>query len=70
MCPVSHNEDIPVPKAPEPYVIESDDWNDNETSDLEQLSSYDYDYCPKSVTEPHLITQSDIKNVARYLELL
>lgn len=62
--PVHHNEDIPVPEALESNEIESDDEEeDNESSGPEPSTSYDHDYCPISVCEQHLITQSDLKDL-------
>lgn len=55
MRSVPHHEIIPVSGAPESYLIELDDGNENEMSEIEESSSYDHDYMPTSVPEPLLL---------------
>lgn len=62
--PAPHNEDITVPEAPKSYDLKSD-----ETSESEPSTSYKQDYCPTFVSEAQLITQSDIKDFVRNVEL-
>lgn len=56
--PVPHNEDIPVPEAPELYGIESgDDIEDNESWKAGPLALYDEYNFAATVSEKYLIIQ-------------
>ena len=72
LCPVPHREDLPIPEPPEYYTLDSDDDHDDDldSADPEPSTSADPDFkLPHSSTEPHLISQSELNDLARDLEL-
>jgi len=68
--PVPHGEGLPVPDAPESFSLESDEEEEeNETSSPEPSMSHDPYFLPSSSSEPHLITQGELNDLVRDLEL-
>jgi hypothetical protein len=65
--PVLHSQDLEVPKPPEKWTID-DDNNDDEPVPMEQDIS-DPDFQPSTSDEPHLISQGDLNNLVRDLNL-
>ena len=66
--PVPHGEGLPVPDAPESFSLESDEEED-ETSGPEPSMSHDPDFVPSCSPEQHLITQGELNDLVRDLEL-
>ncbi|XP_050813874.1 uncharacterized protein LOC127053346 [Gopherus flavomarginatus] len=68
--PVPHGEGLPVPDAPESFSLESDEEEEeDETSGPEPSMSQDPHFLPSSSSEPHLITQGELNDLVRDLEL-
>jgi hypothetical protein len=65
--PVAHSETLPVPKSPEFWTIDADEIVEDEPM---ELSDKDDEYQPStSSTEPHLITQPELNDLVRDLNL-
>jgi hypothetical protein len=64
---VLHSQDLPVPKLPEKWTIDDDD-NDYEPVPMEQDIS-DPDFQPSTSNEPHLISQGELNDLVRNLNL-
>ncbi|XP_050783868.1 zinc finger protein 701-like [Gopherus flavomarginatus] len=68
--PVPHREGPPVPDAPESFSLESEEEEEeDETSGPEPSVSQDPHFLPSSSSEPHLITQGELNDLVRDLEL-
>lgn len=52
-------------KQQESYKIGSNDGEDNETSEPELSTSFDQHYYPTSVSEAHLMTEKELKDLER-----
>jgi hypothetical protein len=63
---VLHSQDLPVSKPPEKWAI--DDNNDDEPVPMEQDIT-DPDFQPSTSNEPHLISQSELNDLVRDLNL-
>lgn len=71
--PVPHGDDLPVPNPPGDYSLESDEDEDS-TKEISHLclkasTSEDSDYAPDSLSEPHRLTQGDLSDLIRDLDL-
>ena len=70
--PVPDGEELPIPVPPESYTLDSDDDHDDDQDsvDPDPSTSADPDfellYCSP---EPHLISQSELNDLVRDLEL-
>lgn len=71
--PVPHGDDLPVPNPPEEYSLDSD-----EDEDSTEATSYPYpaastsqdpDFAPESLGEPHRLTQGELSDLIRDLDL-
>ena len=70
ILPVPHGEGLPVPDAPEPFSLESDEEDEeDETSGPEPSMSHDPDCVPSSSPEPHIITQCELNDLVGDLVL-
>ena len=70
--PVPHEEELPIPVPPESYTLDSDDDHDDnqDSAGPEPSTSADPDFEPShSSLEPHLISQSELNDLVRDLEL-
>ena len=70
--PVPHGEELPIPVPPESYTLDSDDDHDDDQDSAgpEPSTSADPDFEPShSSLEPHLISQSELNDLVRDLEL-
>jgi len=71
--PVPHGEGPPVPEPPESFSLESDEeQHENQSTETEtELAMYlqDPDFLPSSHSEPHLITQGELNDLVRDLQL-
>jgi hypothetical protein len=65
--PVLHSQDLPVPKPPEKWTID-DDNNEDEPVHMEQDINYP-DFQPSTSNEPHIISQGELNDSARDLNL-
>jgi hypothetical protein len=68
MRPVSHSEDLPVPQHPE-NVTFSDDDSDNEAIQEVENPFHDPNFEASTSSEPHLLNQGDLNDLARDLNL-
>ncbi|XP_029451745.1 zinc finger protein 544-like isoform X3 [Rhinatrema bivittatum] len=66
--PIPHGKGLPIPDVPELFSLASAKEED-ETCGPEQSMSHDPDFLPSSSSEPHLITQSELNDLVRDLEL-
>lgn len=66
--PVPHGEELPIPKAPKSFVIESSE-EEPEACSPPPSTSHDPDFLPATPTEPHLITQMELSDLIRDLDL-
>ena len=69
---VLHGEGLPIPVPPESYTLDSDDDHDDDQDSAghEPLTSTDTDFeLPHFSPEPHLISQSELNDLVRDLEL-
>ena len=66
-CPVPHGEGLPVPDAPQSFSLESEE--DDESSSSEISQSCDSDFLPFTSSKPHLITQGELNDLVRDLQL-
>jgi hypothetical protein len=64
---VLHSQDLPVPKPPKKWIIDNDN-NDDEPVPMEQDIS-DPDFQPSTSNEPHLISQDELNDLVRDLNL-
>jgi hypothetical protein len=64
---VLHSQDLPVPKPPEKWTI-ADDINDYDPVPMEQDTS-DPDFQPSTSNKPHLISQGELSDLVRDLNL-
>jgi hypothetical protein len=69
--PVPHNEALPIPKPPANVILDEDSATDE--ADLEQVGE-NFDCDPTfeascSSSEPHLLTQGDLNDLVRHLNL-
>jgi hypothetical protein len=64
---VLHSQDLPVPKPPEKWTID-DDNDDDEPVPMEQDVG-DPDFQPSTSNEPHLISQGELNDLVRDLNL-
>ena len=70
--PVPHGEELPIPVPPESYTLDSDDDHDDDQDsvDPDPSTSADPDFeLLYSSPEPHLISQSELNDLVRDLEL-
>ena len=69
--PIPHTEDLPIPVPPESYSLDlDDDHDDNDPTGPEPSTSTDPDFeLPHSSPECHLISQSELDDLVRDLEL-
>jgi len=71
--PVPHDEGLPVPELPESFLLESDEeQHENESTETEtELAMFlqDPDFIPSSSSEPRLITQGELNDLVRDLQL-
>lgn len=67
--PVPHGEGLPIPKAPESFVVESSEEEPQEACSDEPTALHDPDYLPSTSAEPHLITQMELNDLIRDLDL-
>ncbi len=63
--PVPHGEELPVPDAPESFLLESDEEDDEDEEENEDYRtgpsmSNDPDFDQESFSEPHLMTQGEL----------
>jgi hypothetical protein len=65
--PVLHSQDLPFPKPPEKWTID-DDSSDDEPIPMEQDIT-DPDFQPSTSNEPHLISQGELNDLVRDLNL-
>jgi hypothetical protein len=72
MRPVLHGEGLPVPEPPEIVTQESEKEEDDEICDISEPStSKDYEFAHNLMSaEPHRITQNELNDLVRDLELL
>jgi galactose-1-phosphate uridylyltransferase len=72
MRPVPHGEGRPIPEPPEIITMESEKEEDDEICDISEPStSKDYEFAHNVMSaEPHSITQNDLNDLVRDLELL
>jgi hypothetical protein len=68
MRPVSHSEDLPVPQNPE-NVTFSDDDSDNEVIQEVENPFHDPNFEASTSSEPQLLTQGDLNDLVRDLNL-
>ena len=70
ICPVPHGKTLPIPEAPQEFKIDSDyeESTSSMSSDGLSLSQESY-FAPSISLEPHLITQSELHDLIRDLEL-
>ncbi len=66
--PVPLEEGLPVPDAPESFSLESDEEENQDCSPGPSMSN-DPDFDQESSCEPHLITQGELHDLVRDLEL-
>ena len=64
--PVPHGEGLPVPDAPQSFSLGSED---DESSSSEISPSCDSDFLPSTSSKPHLITQGELNDLVRDLQL-
>jgi hypothetical protein len=71
MRPVSHGEGLPVPEPPEIVTLESEREEDDEICDISEPSaSNDHEFAQNVMSaEPHRITQNELNDLVRNLEL-
>ncbi len=72
--PVPHGQGIPVPDAPESFSLESnkednEDEKENEDCSSGPSMSNDPDFDQEFSSEPHLITQGELHDLVKNLEL-
>ena len=70
--PIAHGEELPIPVPPESYTLDSDDDHDDDQDsvDPDPSTSADPDFeLLYSSPEPHLISQSELNDLVRDLEL-
>ncbi|XP_065444006.1 uncharacterized protein LOC101953070 isoform X3 [Chrysemys picta bellii] len=68
--PVPHGEGLLVPDAPESFSLDSDEEEEeDETSGPESSMSQDPHFLPSSSSEPHFLTQGEVNDLVRDLEL-
>jgi hypothetical protein len=69
---VPHGEGRPVPEPPEIVTLESEKEEDDEICDISEPSiSKDHEFVQNVMSaEPHRITQNELKDLVRDLELL
>lgn len=69
ILPVLHGDDLPIPEPPDSFEIEDDD-EDEECSNTNVSSSSDPDFISdEACTEPHRITQNELNDLVRDLDL-
>lgn len=69
MRPVSHNEELPIPKPPENFIYD-DAAVQMEVGEAETAStSSDINYAPDINDQPHLINQEELNDLVRDLNL-
>lgn len=66
--PVPHGDDLPVPKVPESFSAASTD-EEEDIGGPEPSTSSDPDFEQTTSTKPHLITQSELNDLVRDLNL-
>jgi len=69
--PVSHGDGLPVPEPPENFAMYSDDDDSISSNGEEQQpsASRDADYLPSRDSSNHKITEGELKDLIRDLEL-
>jgi len=69
--PVSHGDGLPVPEPPDNFVMCSDDEDSISSNSEEQQpsASSDADYLPSTYSSNHKITEGEITDLIRNLEL-
>ena len=69
--PIPHTEDLAIPVPPESYSLDlDDDHDDNDPTGPEPSTSTDPDFeLPHSSTKCHRISQSELNDLVRDLEL-
>ena len=71
--PVPHGEGLPVPEPPDSFSLESDEeQQEDESTETETelaISLQDPDFLPSSSSEPHFITQAELNDLVRDLQL-
>ena len=66
--PVPHGNGLPVPKVPESFSADSTQ-EEEEVCGPEPSTSHDPDFVQFTSTKPHLITQSELNDLVRDLNL-
>ena len=70
--PIAHGEELPIPVPPESYTLDSNDDHDDDQDSAgpEPSTSADPDFeLPHSSSEPNLMSQSELNDLVRDLEL-
>jgi hypothetical protein len=72
MLPVPHGEGLSVPEPPDVVTLESEKEEDDEICDISEAStSKDHEFAHNVMSaEPNWITQSELNDLVRDLELL
>ena len=65
MRPVPHSDDLPIPNPPESYKLSSSESGDDD----EMEHDIDKEFTASSSSVPHLLTQVDLNDIVRDLNL-
>jgi hypothetical protein len=68
---VPHGEGLPIPEPPDNFAMYSDDEDSVSSNNEEQQPSYsrDADYMPSTDSSHHTITEGELNDLIRDLEL-
>ncbi|GFT14230.1 uncharacterized protein TNCV_4591051 [Trichonephila clavipes] len=69
MRPVPHSEESPIPKPPEHVTLDEESSDFDRSKEEEETVCGDTAFEPSCSSEPHLLTQKDLKDPKRDLKL-
>ncbi|GFX87925.1 uncharacterized protein TNCV_4373901 [Trichonephila clavipes] len=69
MRPVPHSEELHIPKPPEHVTLYKESSDSNRSKEEEETVCGDTTFEPSCSSEPHLLTQEDLKYLIRDLKL-